>query len=221
MDTRYILEKYDEVRYANRGLFFNKKNQINLETLEDVKEYFKSKHMEGVVVEKDGEEILMIFGSNQVIDWFYNLSFRFKKTPYPSVTKKEIKVHKGFYNSYLTIRDYILQRFKENTKLVVYGQSLGGAVATFAMLDLKYNYPDIDIDPITTGSPRVGNDAFVKSFEKRVSGYIRYVCGSDIVTMVPPKIFGFSHVGKKVHIGKKTFLPKIKDHMIKSYIKNL
>lgn len=221
MDHKYILEKYSEVRYANRGLFFKKRKQIDLRTIEDVKEYFTSKHMEGVVIEKDGEEALMIFGSNQLIDWFFNLSFRFKETPYPSVTKDEIKVHKGFYRSYLTIRDYIRQRFSETEKLVVYGQSLGAAVATFAMLDLKYNYPSIEIDPVSTGSPRVGNESFRQSFNKYISGYRRYVCGSDLVTSVPPKSFGFIHVVEEIHLGKRRRFPSIKDHMIKRYIETI
>lgn len=221
MESNYILKKYSDVRYANRGLFFKKRKQIDLKTIEGVKEYFSAKHIEGVVVEKDGEEAMMIFGSNQLVDWFYNFSFRFKETPYPSVTRDEIKVHKGFYRSYLVIRDHVRQRFSTTKKLVVYGQSLGAAVATFAMLDLKYNYPSIEIIPMTTGSPRVGNEAFKQSFNKYIKGYKRFVCGSDIVTMVPPKKFGFKHVVDEIHLGKKKFFPSIKDHMIESYLKNL
>lgn len=222
METKYILEKYSQVRYLNRGLFFKKRRQIDLTTIEDVKEHFSVKHMEGIVVEKDGEEILMIFGSNQLIDWLFNLSFRLKETPYPSVTKKEIKVHKGFFRSYLTIRDYILQRFNNTKKLIIYGQSLGAAVATFAALDLKYNYPKIDITRfITTGSPKVGNYAFKKSFNNYIQNYDRYVCGTDIVTTVPPKKLGFTHVNNSIHLGKKKGLPSIKDHMVESYLKEL
>jgi len=222
MNTRYILEKYNEVRYANRGFLFKKRNQIDLTTLKDVKEYFSAGHMEGVIIEKDGEEIVMVFGSNDFIDWFYNLSYRFKETPYPSVTKDEIKVHKGFYKSYLKIRDYTLQRFKDTENLIVYGQSLGAAVATFVALDLKYNYPKLNVTKFaTTGSPRVGNQAFVDSFNKYVPNCERYVCRKDLVTLVPPKLFGFAHVVEAIQLGKRGLFPSIKDHMIKSYLEEL
>lgn len=209
-----------EVRYANRGLFFKKRRQIDLETIEDVKEHFSVANMEGVIVEKDGKEILMIFGSNELIDWFYNFSFRFMTTPYPSVTRDEIKVHKGFYTSYLRIRDFILKRFKNNENLIVYGQSLGGAIATLAALDLKYNYRNLNIELITTGSPKVGNNEFARSFNKYIGNYVRYVYGRDIVVIAPPGLFGYVHVVEETTLGKKKKIRmSVKDHMVEAYLK--
>lgn len=219
----YIIKKYNELRYMNRGIIFKKRNQIDLTTIEDVTDYFQVGHIQGVIVNNEGKDILMIFGSNEILDWLFNFSFRFfKETPYPSVTRNEIKVHKGFYRSYLKIRDYVLQKFKDHKELYIFGQSLGAAVATFATLDLKYNHPEMNIKPIVTGSPKVGNYDFKQSFEKRIHNFISYVNGGDIITTVPPKMFGYVHVGQRKFIGKKKFLMlSIKDHMVTSYLKNL
>ena len=78
---------------------------------------------------------------------------------------------------------------------------------------------------VTFGSPRVIGAYNFKRVWVRWHGATLYVNGSDIVTEVPPVIFGFRHVAKTKHIGdKKTlfgyFKPK-KYHHIDGYIERL
>ena len=220
----YIVEKYSEVRYADRGLFFKKRKnkRIDPTTIGDVINYYEANHTQGFFLNKDGVKYVIILGSNQLVDWFYNFWFRLRETPYKKVTRKEIKVHKGFYNSYLKARELILHEVQDDEKVFVYGQSLGGAIATLAALDIQYNYPEKEIELMTTGSPKVGNKAFSESFNGRVPNYVRFVYGGDIVTTVPPQWTGYSHVNTETHLGpyRKVRL-SIPDHMMTSYIPGL
>lgn len=223
MTVHHLLEKYNEVRTANRGLFFAKRKQIDLTTLEGIDEWFRAGNSEGVILNQDNMKIIMIFGSNELVDWLYNFWFRGVETPYPSVTRDEIKVHKGFYHSYLHIRDYIRQATAGCKQVLVYGQSHGAAVGTLAALDIQYNNPECDVRLLTTGSPLVGNKAFAESFRKYIRSYIRIVNGGDIVTGVPFKwLGGYVHTVPETHIGKRKKLRiSITDHMVPRYIESL
>lgn len=219
----YLVNKYYEIRQEDRKLFFkNIGNQKDV--VEDVVEFIQRKHVQFAILKKNGYKIFMILGSNQFADWFYNFWFRFSTTPYKSTgTNKKIKVHSGFYKSYLMIRNDILIRSKNVDKIIIMGQSLGAAIATFAAIDIQYNN-EKDVGCLITGSPRVGNQVFVNSYNKRVPDTYRYVHANDIVPGVPWKWMGFRHISKEIHLGKKrTCGMSICDHMYQtgSYINDL
>ena len=81
---------------------------------------------------------------------------------------------------------------------------MGGALAILCGLDLEYQF-SADVAAIPTGSPRVGNRHFVRSFNGRVLDVYRYVYRTDIVSRVPPAVFGYRHVSKKIQMGKGRF----------------
>ncbi len=218
----YAAEMYGKVRYADRGTFFKKrkKDRIDPSTIDGVVDYLSYNHTQAVCVEQDGWTIIYCIGSNQILDWFYNFAFTKKKIPYQETgTNPEIRVHGGFLDTYINMRGWVHNQIKDKEKVLVFGQSLGGAVATFCALDIQYNFPNIDLDVILCGAPRVGNTAFKESFSKRVTSIKRFVYGNDIVPAVPPKCFGFEHVCGEEIIGKKRKgILTIKDHMwMKTY----
>lgn len=218
----YLVTKYNEVRTADRGLFFKKikSKRIDPRTIVDVVDYYEEGHTQGFFIEKNKTKFVIILGSNQLSDWFYNFWFRLSEVPYKDKgTKKEIKVHKGFYRSYLKARELILHNIQNDEKVFIYGQSLGAAIATFAALDIQYNYPKKKIGLMTTGSPKPGNKAFGESFNKRVPDYLRYVYGGDIFTTVPPSFLGHIHVKEEIHLGpERKIRLSITDHFMNSYI---
>lgn len=220
--ANYILEKYAEVRFAERGLFFKKpkRKQIDPTTIEDVIGYYEEGHTQGFFLKDEDTKYVIILGSNELIDWWYNFAFRFMETPYKEAGVREaIKVHKGFYRSYLKAREVILHSIANDENIVVYGQSLGAAIATLAAIDIQYNFPEKNVSCMTTGSPRVGNQEFVNSYNRRVPQTTRFVYGNDIVTSVPPKLFGYEHVSEEYHLGpKKRLMLSIPDHMMSRYI---
>ena len=108
----------------------------------------------------------------------------------PEDTIRRGHVHTGFQNSYLSIAEELLEALHDSPGAVcVIGYSLGGALATLAALHLCCSgFTQIDL--ITFGSPRVGNEIFrdcftdtcVRPSHVRVA---RYVNTLDIVPHVP------------------------------------
>ncbi len=175
---------------------------------------------------RDGETLWITFrGSDSHLDWKHNLTFWRKCIPYDN-TDPEIRVHTGFLEDYKAcgVRDVILKEITEDIRFVkITGHSLGAALSVLCAVDVQYNRPETDIEVILFGCPRVGNKAFVKSYNKRVDKTVRVENGNDVVTKVPPAIFGFRHVGAKMHIGMPR-LPvffRALDHYPHRYYSNL
>jgi hypothetical protein len=112
-----------------------------------------------------------------------------------------VQVHDGFWTAldsvYKGIAAEIVKQggFKQK-KVFVTGHSLGGTLATLCAVRLqkdKYGSPMV----YTFASPRVGNDKFHAAF--RVT-HRRWVNQNDLVTQLPPEIFGYRPVGTFDHI---------------------
>lgn len=117
----------------------------------------------------------------------------------PQSKLKGIKVHQGFYEDYLGVRDAVQQRVSQfpDAELFVTGFSLGSQLATLCSLDLA-----ISGDRTPTfhgmGTARVGNMAFVKLFNSKVNG-LRTIFTLDPFPRVPfyrSDRAGYVHVGK-------------------------
>ena len=152
--------------------------------------------------------IINFFGTGSKKDVIIDLMAYKQIMPYGNTSSK-IKVHRGFIKAYKNIRDELHKRFKaekEIENVFVSGFSLGAAMATLAAVDFQYIYPDTKIECCTAGSPRVGNRAFAKSYNKRVPDTIRLKWGNDIITLLPFSILLYKHIGEKISIGPKCFL---------------
>lgn len=162
----------------------------------------------------------IFMGSNEVKDWLYNVFFVKKVVPYAG-TNPSIKVHAGFLDTYLKVRDEVLRYATradlKSKSIVVCGHSLGSAIATFAALDIAYNITR-RVECFITGTPRVGNKHFKRSYNTRVPATTRMTLGNDIIAQLPPRVFGFTHIATTYeHIGSKTSISIIKDHDITRY----
>jgi hypothetical protein len=105
-------------------------------------------------------------------------------------------VHRGFKSALNSVWTPIAAALQTIDCPVFYtGHSLGAALATLAAVRRA---PRV---VYTFGSPRVGDRGLCKLLED-VPIY-RVVHGSDIVTTVPPEVFGFRHVGEEHHIGSR------------------
>jgi len=103
------------------------------------------------------------------------------------------KVHCGFAQALLEVWPDIeasLQEFN-NYRLLFSGHSLGAAMATLAasLLTPKSLY--------TIGSPRVGDQSFADQLQTLDSH--RYVDCCDLVTRVPPPVFGYTHLPGQIY----------------------
>jgi predicted lipase len=89
----------------------------------------------------------------------------------------------------------------EWASLLITGHSLGGALATFAGVDIMEQiYIDNSISMYTFGSPRTGNQAWSDYvFELfGADGYQRVTHYNDVVPHLPQIPFGFNHAGNEV-----------------------
>lgn len=170
-------------------------------------------------------------GTTNINDICFNLNI------YPqSFIREDIKIHSGFLKKYLLIRDIIINKTDEiirnNSikKIYISGHSSGGAIANIATLDLNILYPEIEINTITFGSPRVANKAFIDEYNKRIKNSIRIVNNNDIIQFLPLPII-YHHIHKPLILFNKNKLKshKINDiinyfkdnHGTSTYIKNL
>lgn len=109
----------------------------------------------------------------------------------------KVNIHKGFMESYNKVQAKIEKSLTEKLSgmpLYVTGHSLGAALATVATFSLEDNkvFRDHIAACYTFGSPRVGDDQLNLNFK---SAIYRVVNTTDIVTVVPLLLMGYTHVG--------------------------
>ncbi len=117
------------------------------------------------------------------------------------------KVHRGFSEAldevWQDLNLYVKGLQNSGRTVWLTGHSLGAALATLA----AYRYEDVQ-GLYTFGSPRVGNEDFVRDF--RVPAY-RFENNNDIVCKVPPPLSGqYAHTGELKYIDAEG---KIQDDM--------
>jgi len=114
------------------------------------------------------------------------------------------KIHSGFYEAVKLIVDDVSDTVSSlrtnNQNLWVTGHSLGAALATLGTLflqDAKLHVNGL----YTFGQPRVGDEQFAENFNMRFkSRAFRVVNNCDIVTRVPMRSIGYSHIGTHVYL---------------------
>ncbi|HEY9762487.1 MAG TPA: lipase family protein [Trichocoleus sp.] len=201
----------------------------------------------------DGSGITIVFrGSESSYDWDTNLNTQQERAefdqkiiqdaivdsqekdkvyPYEGGSSSGALMHQGFVAAYFSVRDEIHDYIKKSQPIstaVITGHSLGGALATLCAVDVQYNFSDKiqTIEVYTFGSPKVGNDGFRESFNRRVPNSYRFVHGMDIVPELPRWWQGgYQHVDKEFRIGQRFSLnflsSRFKDHAIARYIEVL
>ena len=141
-------------------------------------------------------------GSTNIINWINNARL---KMIYPFDYNLDAGVETGFYNSYTKVYDDVIKCIHYTSELfgvydiLLTGHSLG-AISTILAHDLcqyhkKYNI----IGLITFGSPRIGNDAFVKATNLLPIGFkYRVVHNDDVVPHLPPIELNYSHIHTEI-----------------------
>ena len=171
-------------------------------------------------VVRDGDTLVVFFEwSNGKTDWKNN--FNFPARPYRKMGKGFWFCHRGFLRVWKSIEPYIADSLMDPTitHINIVGYSHGGAIAQLCYEYVKFNRPDVNVFGIGFGSPKVFWGFAWKSVKARFKDFIIVRNGRDIVTHMPPVIFGFRHLGTVFKIGKHIGL--IKDHYDSNYIKGL
>ncbi|NLT58904.1 MAG: lipase family protein [Clostridiales bacterium] len=164
-------------------------------------------------------------GTDSLRDALNNLRVWKKTVPYGNQVSP-IRVHTGFISAYKSpaVRDRIQSFMTPEVRRVrISGHSLGAALALLCAVDLEYNFPDRAYEVVVFGCPRVGNDAFRRSYNRRVFKTMRVENGNDLVTKVPPVSWGYRHVGIRLHVGalRTAGLFSLKQHETGRYYREL
>lgn len=167
----------------------------------------------------DNTHAFVFRGSESLLDWRTNLNTK------PYKLSDSVTVHRGFWNSWKSIRPEILKMAYEYDSLTICGHSLGGALAVLCAYDIASVYPDIELTLITFGQPKVGNKEFARKIDDLIPLYYRVVNQMDPVPFSPFFFQGnFCHAGKRLQLGNfwsGLFKTKIPQHAIDSYVKVL
>lgn len=180
-------------------------------------------------VEQDGTTLYLLFQwSNSKLDWVSN--FDFPATSYKDGSDRWY-AHRGFLRVWKTIREPLEKEVSEILekcsidKIICAGYSHGAAIAGFATEDMEYLYGlhnevgsgPIEIEGYGFGCPRFAWGALPADVRDRFKNFVPIRDCKDLVTHVPPAIFGFRHVGTLLQIGKDAGYKPIESHYPEKY----
>jgi triacylglycerol lipase len=177
-----------------------------------IKRFSRSKREEatnipiGFVAQRGKCLYVVLRGTRTVKEWVRNFSINLHPFALPNYGK----VHEGFMQTFMSIRQDVRETLASANRMRIYvaGHSLGAALATLALPDIE-STTRCKVDALYTyGSPRVGDDGFVRKFNERfIDRSFRIVNTSDVVTSIPlpvplAGIVGgyFSHVDTPVDL---------------------
>lgn len=156
--------------------------------------------------------------SNGTVDWLNNFDFPAK--PYGEMENVWF-VHRGFLRVWKTIRDEIKDQINDrNIKhIIIAGYSHGAAIAALCHEYCVFRRPDIENEIVGYGfgAPRVVWGFLKKAIKQRFRNFYVVRNCRDIVTHVPPAIFGFRHVGNMIKIGVGEKYGLIDSHRPENY----
>ncbi len=145
----------------------------------------------------DGDVLIVAFrGSegSEMADWLTDADMTLVDGPLDS------QVHEGFYRALADVWQLLqheVQRLDPQLQksLWITGHSLGGALASLAAARwIERGRPVQGV--YTFGQPRVGDAKFARNFNFEMkSTAFRFVNNNDVVSRVPPRAMGYSHVG--------------------------
>ncbi len=132
--------------------------------------------------------------SNDIWDWMTDADIVLR--PFPAGL-----VHRGFYHALDDVWDEMnaaIKKFQDKAQSLWFtGHSLGAALACMAVARLVFERHTPINGLYTFGQPRTGDFVFSSDFDHEFGDKtFRFVNHRDIVTRVPLRLMGYSHVGQ-------------------------
>lgn len=186
--------------------------------------YIHVEHDGDYAIEREGNTLfLFLEWSHGGADWANN--FKFFAKPYKHMDTKW-RCHRGFLRIWKSIEPYVKDQLLDPTveKIIIVGYSQGAAVAGLAHEYVWYNRQDLREGKLVTyafGAPRFYWGWLSSKLKQRWASYIPIRNINDLVTHVPPNIFGFRHITKIISIGGWGRYNCIDAHRPQSYLKEL
>jgi len=161
---------------------------------------------QAALIEHEDYLCIAFRGTDEIKDWFDNVNAFQERALFGGF-------HRGFWNSlndvWTPLYDkYLKLRSKKKRPLFLTGHSLGGAMATVAAAKLIHeDKPFTSV--YTFGQPRAVTLETARIFNVEASGrYFRFQNNNDLVTRVPGRLMGYSHVGSFLYISEEKKIHK-------------
>lgn len=156
-------------------------------------------------------------GNNKIIVQFPGSRNEYDSKVNVNFIKKKFKnygdVHGGYLDRYNKIKELLMSHLEliisqfceisnnsnnQILEIIFLGYSLGGyCILPCIELSDKYeNNTNIKISYCSIGSPRIGNSEFVTNCNKIIKNIIRIIHPKDVITSIPPGLFGFKEFPK-------------------------
>jgi len=156
---------------------------------------------QAALIEHEDYICLAFRGTDEVADWLDNIN--------AFSTKKLFgEFHRGFWKSVEDVWQPLMERLEVcqvNKKRPVFftGHSLGGAMATIAAARfIQQDRPFTSV--YTFGQPRALTRDTARIFNIECKDrYFRFHNNNDIVTRVPARLMGYSHIGSYLYISQE------------------
>ena len=143
--------------------------------------------------------------SDGAVDWAHNLDF--PAAAYRRNGKTVWYAHRGFLKVWTSLIPRVESLINDvNVKeITVVGYSHGAALAVFCHEYAWYHRPDLrnTLVGYGFGCPRVVWGNLPGDVSDRWAGFTVIRNRNDLVTHLPPKAFGYRHVGNLLEIGRK------------------
>ena len=152
--------------------------------------------------DENKHQTIVIRGSINFKNWVANVKFFHKKDSWA----RGADVHIGFHNAAREVFSLVKKHLKDDYATLVTGHSLGASTAVLVGLYLEhFHYPNIKV--LSFGQPRISN----KKGAKKLNGFHleRIVHQDDLVTKLPPKLFGYRHFGSLFTLSGYKFAKKV------------
>jgi hypothetical protein len=157
----------------------------------------------------------VIRGSSSVLNWLDDLEVR--KIPYITYEECNCNVHRGFYNSALSVSNKTIEVIKKLQKrypyysIIMTGHSLGAAIAQ--LLGMELEKEGIKVEIYNFGQPRIGDDNYGDFVNTIIKNKLwRFTHYQDMVPHIPPsKGMNFLHSCKEIYEDEKGILHTCSD----------
>ena len=173
-------------------------------------------------IQREGETLKIFFEwSDGREDWRNN--FRFLAIPCKPYKNMPLVwfCHRGFLKVWKSIEPHLKSHIMnlDVRDIEIVGYSHGAAIALLCFEYCTYHRPDIEVTGVGFGAPRVFWGIVPREVKKRMAGFRVVRNGGDLVTHLPPRIFGYRQLGRLEKVGSKK--GPIKDHYPTEYSENL
>lgn len=153
---------------------------------------------QAALIEHEDYLCMAFRGTNELADWLDNIHI-FREAALFG------EFHRGFWRSVEDVWSVIFSRYEDlreqkKRPLFFAGHSLGGAMATIAAA--RFVHQDKPFTSVYTfGQPRTMDRATARTYNSETRNrHYRFQNNEDIVTRVPARLAGYSHVGDCLYI---------------------